>query len=97
MSLSAQIDLAADAEIIVGPYGAGMNLGLFAPRNIPIVEIGYPELRLRILPAICAALSQKYVSADRPSFPEGRNSLRLDFSVPPEKILARVTAALGRT
>jgi predicted negative regulator of RcsB-dependent stress response len=39
LSLDEQINLASEAEIIMGPMGAGMNLHYFAPKETKVIEM----------------------------------------------------------
>jgi capsular polysaccharide biosynthesis protein len=96
MTLSEQIKCASEAEIIVGPGGAQMMLAVFAPRHIPIVELGFPKLRARMMRPISAWLSQAFHTVDGTSVVEGANPLNDDFSVPPEKIVSAVAPLLRR-
>lgn len=57
-SLDQQIDIASQAEIIMGPFGAGMNLHQFAPRDTHVVELKLDLNEMDIHPAIAKEVGQ---------------------------------------
>jgi hypothetical protein len=73
-----------------------MMLSVFAPRHIPIVELGFPKLRARMMRPMSAWLSQVFHTVDGTSVAEGPNPLNDDFSVPPEKVVSAVAPLLRR-
>ena len=86
LSLSQQIQLAGDAEVIMGPFGAGMNLLLFAPRDSAIIEFKYHQIIMDINPALCRQIGQRYVSVTATPLQSRQNDLNLDFVVAPQQI-----------
>jgi len=61
LTIRQQRELAANAEAIVGAFGAGMNLLLFAPRDATVVELK-PAARnnMNINPALARRIGQRY-------------------------------------
>jgi len=95
LSLAQQIELAADAAIIVGAFGNGMNLSLFAPRGSAVVELGFPELTMRIQQATCSVLSQHYYAVEGQSESTKRVVVENDFTVDPQIVRLTIRAALA--
>jgi len=95
MSLDEQIELAASAQIIVGVFGAGMNLLLFAPEGTPVVELKYDlEGLMDINWALTGALRQPHheiIGASRLTDPD---LLKRDFTVDAVRVREVVEQAL---
>jgi hypothetical protein len=95
MSLDAQIDLAADAQIIVGVFGAGMNLLLFAPEGTPVVELKYDmQGTMDINAALTGALRQPYYGIIGESRATDPDILKHDFTVAADRVAEAVERAL---
>jgi hypothetical protein len=61
-SIEDQIKLASEADIIMGPMGAGMGLQFFAPKRTHIIELklNLPGGEMDIHPAIAAVIGQQH-------------------------------------
>ncbi len=95
MSLDEQIELAASAQIIVGAFGAGMNLLLFAPEGTPVVELKYDlEGLMDINWALTRTLRQPYHEIIGESRPTDPDLLKRDFIVAAERVREVVEHAL---
>jgi len=96
MSLDEQIELAASAQIIVGAFGAGMNLLLFAPEGTPVVELKYDlEGLMDINGALTGTLRQPHheiIGESRRTHPD---LLKRDFTVAADRVREVVEQALG--
>jgi capsular polysaccharide biosynthesis protein len=96
LSLDEQIDLAADAQIIVGVFGNGMNLLLFAPEGTPVVELKYDiQGSMDINPALTGALRQPYCGISGESHPTHADVLKRDFTVSADRVRETVEQALA--
>ncbi len=99
LTIRQQLALAADAEVIAGPFGAGMNLLLFAPADAHVIELkplsGIP---MDINPALARRIGQSYREViGTPSIAAGVSPLDQDFTIPPPSLLDALRAAgLGR-
>ena len=94
LSIARQIEIASEAEIIVGPFGAGMNLLLFAPRDATVVELNYLSDRMDINPVICRHIGQRYAAVTAaPNIAHAR-AMDHDFTVAPDDI-ARTLETMG--
>jgi tetratricopeptide (TPR) repeat protein/capsular polysaccharide biosynthesis protein len=58
LSLDEQIALASEADIILGPFGAAMNLHLFAPQGTHVVELKFSESAMDIHPTLAGEIGQ---------------------------------------
>lgn len=99
LSIGEQIDLAANAEAIVGPAGAGMNLLLFAPRGAKIVELNYHKPNpgeMNLLPALCRHIGQDCRAATGMPLVQGSNPLNYDYLVYAHLVVAALQS-LGVT
>ena len=96
LTIRQQLDLAANAEVILGAFGSGMNLLLFAPGDTIIIEMKpVPGIRMNINPALSQKIGQRYVEIiGTPNIAEGVNSLDFDFTVAPGRLL-NTLGALG--
>ncbi len=95
MSLDQQIELAASAQIIVGAFGAGMNLLLFAPEGTPVVELKYDlEGVMDINWALTGALRQPHHEIIGESRPTDPDLLKRDFTVAADRVREVVEQAL---
>ena len=95
MSLDEQIELAASAQIIVGAFGAGMNLLLFAPEGTPVVELKYDlEGVMDINWALTGTLRQPHHEIIGASHPTDPDFLKRDFTVAAERVRQVVEEAL---
>jgi tetratricopeptide (TPR) repeat protein len=94
LTIRQQLDLAADAEVIVGAFGAGMNLLLFAPANAAIIELK-PVLNIPmdVNPALAHRIGQRYREIiGTPSVAPGVSALDHDFAVSPHSLLDALQA-----
>lgn len=95
MSLDEQIELAACAQIIVGAFGAGMNLLLFAPEGTPVVELKYDlEGLMDINWALTGTLRQPHHEIIGESRPTDPDLLKRDFTVAADRVREVVEQAL---
>ena len=95
MSLDEQIELAASAQIIVGAFGAGMNLLLFAPEGTPVVELKYDLGGLMDINwALTGTLRQPHHEIIGESRPTDPDLLKRDFAVAADRVREGVDEAL---
>lgn len=95
LSLAAQIELAASAQIIAGTMGAGMNLLLFAAQGTPVVTIKGPiRGMMDIDPFLTRALGQPYFAVTGASLPTSPDPLKCDIEAPPAQVRSAVLQAL---
>ena len=85
LTIRQQLELAADAEVIVGAFGAGMNLLLFAPADAAIIELKpIPDIPMNINPAFSRSIGQSYREVlGTPRVATGVSAMDLDFTVSP--------------
>jgi tetratricopeptide (TPR) repeat protein len=82
LTIRQQIDIASSAEIIVGILGAGMNLLLFAPANIPIVELKYRVPSMDVTAVFSKSIGQSHYAVwGRPLAMTNDEDLNSDFEV----------------
>ena len=86
LSIAQQIEIASEAEVIMGPFGAGMNLLLFAPRDATIVELNYQRGRMDIDPVICRHIGQRFMPVMGSPVVAATTELNHDFTVAPDHI-----------
>jgi Glycosyltransferase 61 len=60
LTIGAQIDLFADAEVIAGPGGAGMANALFAPAKAKILELSSASMLCETFGSITSSLGQEH-------------------------------------
>ena len=58
LSLEEQINIASEAEIIMGAFGAAMNLHQFAPQGTHVVELKLEQVEMDIHPTIATEIGQ---------------------------------------
>jgi len=94
LTIRQQLELAADAEVIVGAFGAGMNLLLFAPADAAIIELKpIPNIPMNINPALSRSIGQSYREVvGTPSIATGVSALDLDFTVSPHSLMDALRA-----
>jgi capsular polysaccharide biosynthesis protein len=90
LSIAQQLELAADTEAIVGPFGASMNMLLFAPAGARVVEMNFQTTNMDINPVLCHRFGQPYAVVKAQPVVEGDDPLHYDLTADP----ARVEAAL---
>jgi hypothetical protein len=95
LSVQAQIDTFAEAEVVVAPHGAGLTNVTFSPPDVRVVEMfaaNYVHLGLW---SICEALGAQYhyLVADGPS--TTNSGVHDDVSIPVGRVLAMVDELLG--
>ena len=95
LSLDEQINLASEAEIIMSPFGAGMNLHMFAPKGTHIVELKLNQGEMEIHSDIAAEIGQHYHEVL--GFPEDPKDFHLDcdFSVPVDEVVSLAERLTG--
>ena len=88
LTIKQQLELAADAEIILGAFGAGMNLLLFAPADAVIIELKpIPRVQMNINPALSRSIGQGYTDViGTPSVAPGVSAMDFDFTVSPHSL-----------
>jgi len=97
LSIARQVEIAADAEAIMGPFGAGLNLFLFAPRSATIFELKYPVPTMDINLSICTHIGQRFVPVMGFPVVAAANEMNHDFIVTPDVVeKALDTAGLRR-
>lgn len=95
LTIRQQLELAADAEVIVGAFGAGMNLLLFAPADAAIIELKpIPNIPMNINPALSRSIGQSYREViGTPSVATGISALDHDFTVSTHSLVDALRAA----
>lgn len=86
ISISQQIELAASAEAVIGPFGAGMNILLFAPPDAVVIELKYQTNSMDINPWLSKRIGQRYKAVLGTPEIAGDNRLNYDFVVEPDQI-----------
>lgn len=94
LTIRQQLELAADAEVIVGAFGAGMNLLLFAPADAAIIELKpIPNIPMNINPALSRSIGQSYREViGTPCVATGISALDYDFTVSPHSLVDALRA-----
>lgn len=89
-SLEDQIHMAAEAEIIMGPFGAGMGLHIFAPRGSHVVEMKLRQVEMDIHPTVAGVLGQSHhnIYCERAMVDKYR--LNDDFIAPVDEVVSLV-------
>jgi len=96
LSLADQIALAAEARIIAGPMGAGMNLLMFAAEGTPVVTIKGPVRGMMdIDPFLTRELGQPYLPVVGRLLPTSPDPLRCDLEAAPELVRETLLRALA--
>ena len=86
ISISQQIELAASAEAVIGPFGAGMNMLLFAPPDAVVIELKYQTNSMDINPWLSERIGQRYKAILGTPEIAGDNRLNYDFVVEPDQV-----------
>lgn len=86
LTISQQIEIAGDAEVIMGPFGAGMNLLLFAPRDATIIEFKHHRRTMDINPLLCRQIGQRYIPVTALPATSSIDSINADMFVAPEAV-----------
>jgi len=96
LTLDEQIRLAATAQLIAGPMGAGMNLLLFAAEGTPVVTIKGPiKGMMDIDPFLTRELRQPYFPVVGRSLGNSPDPLRCDIEAPPMQVREAVLQAIA--
>ena len=74
LSIAEQVRLFAQAEIVVGPHGAGLTNMVWAPRDCKVMEIQHPDYINVMYYMVAEVLHQRYWSCL--GTPAGNDSLR---------------------
>ncbi|MBM3599213.1 MAG: DUF563 domain-containing protein [Alphaproteobacteria bacterium] len=95
LSMRDQIELARQAELIIGVMGAGLNLAFFADRGTKVIQLAPSDVPLNSLPMICRQLEQSLseIVCDRVAARD--NLLYDDLVAPVEQVAAVVANALS--
>jgi len=93
LTIAQQIEIAAESEVVMGPFGAGMNLLLFAPRDATVVEFKHNRIPMDINPALCRRIGQRYIAVRAKAAGTAPNLLNLDMVVAPAKVERAIEAA----
>jgi hypothetical protein len=98
LTVAEQVELFANADVIVGVHGAAMTNVLFAPAGTPVIEILDPMHVVGCYYALSASLRQRYwyLFGENSAAGEGRASRKGydDISIPLELLLRTLDAAL---
>ncbi len=98
LTLAQQIELAATAQVIAGPMGAGMNLLLFAAEGTPVVTIKGPvKGMMDIDPFLTRELKQPYFPVVGTSLPNHPDPLRRDIEATPSLVREAMLQAISAT
>ncbi len=95
LTIRQQLELAADAEVILGPFGASMNFLLFAPDDASVIELKpIANIDMNINPALARRAGQRYSEIiGTPSAAEGVSPINYDFTVSPDRLRDELDAA----
>jgi hypothetical protein len=99
LSFAQQVDLYADAEVIIGVHGAGMGNLTFAPAGALVIETLDPEHMNPCFYLLCTSLGQTYwcLSAGNESVRRGLPVKKGydDINIPVETLMQTLQAALA--
>ncbi len=97
LDLQQQIDLAAEAEVIVACFGAAMNFHLLAGEGVPVFQL-QPEKRVRMNMhvAITRELGQPFHAVAGRIVTRNADPLKSDFEVDPAAVLQALEGVLDR-
>lgn len=95
LTMAEQIELAGQAQIVVGAVGAAMFLTWFAPRDIPVVDFAYAGLHVQTQRMISLTLGQKHRQVTATVTRERGTVMQHDFAVNPAEALKAVRDALA--
>lgn len=96
LTLTQQIEIAAEAEVIVGTMGAGMNLLVFAAEGTPVVTIkGKIKGMMDVDPFLTSELCQPYFAVIGKSLPTSLDPLRCDIEARPAEVREAVLKAIA--
>ena len=93
LTFAEQVITFGNAEVIVGPHGAGLTNMVFAPPGATIVDLQTTQVD-HCFHNLALALGNRYwysINADRPS----RSRYRSDLHVPLDRLAATLAAALS--
>jgi len=95
LTIRQQLELAADAEAIVGAFGAGMNFLLFAPAGTGVIDLKpIAKIDMDINPALARRAGQRYSEIiGTPLVAEGVSPINYDFTVRPDQLRDELDAA----
>jgi capsular polysaccharide biosynthesis protein len=86
MSLAQQIDLFADAEVIVSPGGGALTNLIFAPKDARVITLSAQDHLMVTYPSLAAAIGQRHWWCCGPSFPRNPNRFWIwtmfDYEIP---------------
>jgi len=92
-SIAEQAEMAMDAEVIMGPAGAGMMMLLFAAPGTNVIEMIYDFPAMDIHPTVCGHVGLHYHRVLGEAVRQGDDPLNHDFAVDiadVERVLAEV-------
>jgi hypothetical protein len=93
LTIPQQIEMAGEAEVIMGPFGAGMNLLLFAPRDATIIEFKHHRRIMDINPALCRQIGQRYIPVAATPASSSSDPINADLFVAPRDVEEALKAA----
>lgn len=93
LDLDEQLALFAEAELVVGAFGAGLTNIIFAPTNARVVELSHEAAIHPMFALVAAHLGQSYAQLlGTPAGLGGRSPMHADFTVDPTAVIAAVQA-----
>ncbi len=95
LSLTDQVSLFADAEIVVGPHGAGLTNAVFMPPGGAVVELTHHERVVWTYHEVAGAAGHAYAAVIADSQGDSEEPLFADFSVDLNALDAAVRAAIA--
>lgn len=94
LSIRQQIEVAAGAEVVMGAFGAGMNLLLFAPGDAAIIELKTQAGVMDMNPVLTRQTGQRYLAVQAtPISAPNIAALDYDMTVTPEQLQEALEAA----
>ncbi len=81
LTIAQQIDLASNAEIIMGPTGAGMNILIFAPGDAVVIDLTHLGGEMALTYPICSQIGQRYIKVEGTREANDDDPLKHDISV----------------
>ena len=96
LSIAEQVRLAGAAEVIMGPFGAGMMLLLFAAPGAHIVELKYDVASMDVHPKIAEITGLAYHPVVGHAVADSGYSLNHDFIVDIDQVRALLARIIAR-
>lgn len=97
LSFTEQVAAFATADIVVGPHGAGLTNIVFAPQEVQVVELGFPQYPATFFSGMAGQLGQRFLRIDgQPISAQSTLPHTWDFHIDLETTRQKIASLIGK-